>query len=402
MKTLGYNGQAPRLFLSDNRQHVVNEIIRLVALMNAGDRGFRMSNGVCRLVLGAIGVGKTSLLQSMAVAIATAYPKVVPIYADFALINLPPSELIRRSLIARGINKNFSGIDGACNALDDHGLTAALFLDETEELYKRRDTSSFLRELHEIAAMANRRNVLGILSGSSATLPHLLFRHVSAVDQESFPSFNNAPSLNEGKVSPNRLLPFINRSEFIQLLSDIEPSIDWKLSDQGAQINRAFFRSGGVPRALWSSAPIAGPETPAEEAAFKVLLAANEQFRLRYLGAEADEAAIHNKIGSEDAFNVLPLPKSRILDAMNGVVQSTNSASLQFISMLDQGKLILSSQGQQELVVPGSPSLLLQFAMSSLKRPLASISRVANLINSFSISARVGPDGISGSLTFKK
>lgn len=239
-----------------NMGHVVDELCKR--------KGAWMSNAACRMLLGAPGLGKSRMLQSLAYTSVHKHPNLVPVYVDCTsptMCQLPPSHLLWHALKARRIpkiNTTPKTLDGILRLMDRHHLLGLVLIDEADNIYRlpKPAAETYLHELSSIVGSQPRR-LVAFLSGSQAWLPFLVGRRAAELPSEMkeyYPASSFAPKINGQKLQPIRVNPFHSEDNFKAMLDALAkehsqpPST--RMTDN--EINSLMWVTGGNPRLMYS------------------------------------------------------------------------------------------------------------------------------------------------------
>ena len=182
----------------------------LVANHYMGTRG--VSSAV---IVGAKGIGKTTVLSSFVNLCPLFEPKIVPVYVtmnhigtkDHPLAKNTLAENVINQVVKQGIPVPSHGVERVRELLmalaeaDKHLL---LLVDELDQLYRLDPASSIgecaLQTLWELAFLGDQNSgrASTLICGSSAMLPLLITRNT---DDPTFPLLSRAPSLNGTKYN---------------------------------------------------------------------------------------------------------------------------------------------------------------------------------------------------------
>jgi hypothetical protein len=218
------------------------------------------SNGShARLLQGAKGIGKSTVLSAFADVCSVDYPNVIPIYLTFNDLDCKNNPLERftiMEIIIQKLKENGFVSDGekvesnrdVIRVLEKKNKFILLLIDELEHLY--RVSSPKLTELGhydlgDLNWLGDQKSgrVVVLLCGSSANCSLLITCHG---EEKEFPLQRGAPHLNDTKYKTERIPtePFVNLQQIPNVIEGNEKIVDIKLSRLIA------FSIGIKPRAV--------------------------------------------------------------------------------------------------------------------------------------------------------
>jgi len=189
------------------------------------DEGFFVNNNGAhaRLLQGAKGIGKSTMLREFTYVCQTLYPSIVPIYITFNDVKRRDSvmrrmdimEVIAEQLRLRGIPVAADGdifsplsvrvteaLAATARARGGQPLRVLLLVDEIDELYREpAGDENALSCLADLAYFGDRTSGLFsvLLCGASAVTPLLITCNASSALRAEFPLLNGAPDLKSHK-----------------------------------------------------------------------------------------------------------------------------------------------------------------------------------------------------------
>lgn len=189
--------------------HMFGSMVSMVQELAAGE--YTGHNGVaCRTLVGAHGIGKTTVARAFVFVCKAAFPGVIPLYFTAAGLDKPENsfqrcrlgELMIAAAQAHGVKVNSRAADGLADALKAAGKRMLVIVDEVEELYASADPTkanvvASLGDLQEFGDRVDGRFAV-LLCGSSASTCRLITAHVEHLsDRFRLIQSFNLPDLND-------------------------------------------------------------------------------------------------------------------------------------------------------------------------------------------------------------
>lgn len=210
-------------------------------------------------VVGAKGIGKTTVLSKFVDLAPIFFPNVIPVYLNFNNINAHGSYLAKTPL-AQVISEQLAlhnvfppkGLEELTSAKNLHALREAnqymvLMVDELDQLYRQRSNiNHYHTNLADLAYLGNQDSgrVLTIVCGSSAALPQLITCGV--IDYDEFPTSKGALNLNSDKYRTFRIRSH-PPTEWNHIPS-ILPELDATKPEHIPILRTVAFLTGGTAR----------------------------------------------------------------------------------------------------------------------------------------------------------
>lgn len=207
------------------------------------------NNGIGKVVLGIRGIGKSYILQNIAIHTGLCRPDLFVVYLNCEFIKMGLLQL----LIEIAKERNIFDVSYTAESLvaflwnlKQKNMTLVLFVDELQYMYPEPDVpmSDYdlqfkISVIEDICSLAGGGDSLIIAAGSSVTLADKAFHRVSSDTRVS-----KYPKLNDRKMVPITLLPIMEKEDFRNAFIQLKKPIEEK------DINGLYLKTGGIIRKL--------------------------------------------------------------------------------------------------------------------------------------------------------
>jgi len=211
-----------------------------------------------RIIVGAKGIGKTTVLSNFVTLAPIFFPQVIPIYITFNNIGVQGgpltmthlSTVISNLLAKHGVYHN-PRLDDSVMAKNLHALTNSrrymlLMVDDIDQLYRQgRNIDLYHSNIAELAYLGNQESgrVITFLCGSSAALPQLIAN--GSFDRDEFPLVKGSTSLNSDKYKTFHV--HTNLPTEWTHISSILPGLSTSNPEHVKYLRTIAFITGGTP-----------------------------------------------------------------------------------------------------------------------------------------------------------
>jgi hypothetical protein len=218
----------PTLHLASRRELLKN----LSAFTSDTAANYQRGNGGNgRIILGPKGIGKSTFLQSFAIATSLLFHNVVVIYIDYGRHKpenpILPSEMLwnaykcwkNEEILDKSINQN--RLTEVADEIKISNLSFIIIVDEFDKVYKFPNRVRGMEIIQQFQAIGGGTDglITAIISGSSAALYDLCFGLHDVLDNQ-FPSYTGI-SLNNGRYTVLRSHPLRRKEQFLEILTHI-------------------------------------------------------------------------------------------------------------------------------------------------------------------------------------